>query len=154
MVYRLGLIESHDPPTPYKGEGSESMNPYEGLYSTKERMFGHALVLVRSISITFLIPIVENLFFREFLFELIQANCDGCAQAVPLAASALLWACYGTHYKGDILLRFLFGLVLQALALSGAPACLWLPPVAAHGIRNGLGVAAAVATRKWHCWRV
>ena len=72
---------------------------------------------------------------------------------MPLILSALLFACYGTHYKGDIFLRFAFGLCLQALALSGAATCQWLPPVAAHSLCNAIGVVAAVSTRKWHYWR-
>jgi hypothetical protein len=92
LCYRLGLIDSMDPPPALTGEGADmtagsASNPY---YNTAgaSRVLGHALVLLRLVNMTLVAPITEAYFFVNFCVAYVGVTCAQLAAPLAPAAAA------------------------------------------------------------------
>ena len=150
ICYRLKWIESVSPPTPLFHSEENSWNPYAGMgHDQSSALVGHFYLVVRSINMILLIPLVEELFFREHIYSEFGHNWG-----VPLFASAFIWSCFKMHYKGEWFVRFFFGLALQVLVVMSPLSCGLVPSVAAHATRNLIATIITIKYRQWYRWDV
>jgi membrane protease YdiL (CAAX protease family) len=149
MCYRLGWIESIVPPSSLSNDEDIGWNPYNDVGVHQSRIFGHFFLTVRFINLVLIVPLAEELFFRDYLFEKF-----GSGIFIPVLGTAFLWSCCNMHYKGEWFLRFALGVALQALVLGKPVSCGLVPSVAAQATRNLVASALAIRFRRWYRWNI
>lgn len=149
VCYRFGWIESAAPPSALSSDEDAGWNPYSDIGTQHNKFLGHFFLTVRLVNLVFLIPLVEELFYRDYLFEKF-----GGGLILPTFGTSLLWACFNMHYKGEWLLRFVLGGALQSLVLGKPVSCGLVPSVAAQATRNMISSAISIRYRRWYRWNI
>ena len=149
VCYRLGWIESSAPPSSLNNDEDITWNPYNDAGAHMNHIFGHFLLTIRFVNMVFLVPLSEELFYRDYLYEKF-----GNTLLFPSLCTAFLWACCNMHYKGEWFLRFGLGAALQALVLRKPVSCGLIPSVTAQATRNFLAAGISIRYRRWYRWNI
>jgi membrane protease YdiL (CAAX protease family) len=149
VCYRLRWIESTAPPSSLSSDEEVGWNPYNDVGTEPSKLLGHFFLTIRLVNQILLVPLVEELFYRDYLFGKFEAG-----HFVPVVSTAFLWACFNMHYKGEWFLRFAFGAALQTLVLGKPVSCGLVPSVAAQAARNLVAAWISIRYRRWYRWNI